>query len=95
MRLVKDLALAWRMFLRDRTTMAICWPFSRRFYSPPCLFCGNRTTYREGERVDFKVCDWQLFGPTATYSLCWGCALNHQIDCAAGMVKPSLETVRG
>lgn len=85
MRLAKDLALAWRKFLGDRGALGYVWPFARLFYSPPCLFCGGRTLYREGELVHFEVCDWQLFGPTATYSLCRTCALTQQIDFKAGM----------
>lgn len=87
MRLAKDLALVWRKFLGDRKAFGYVWPFARLFYSPPCLFCGHRTLYREREQVDFEVCDWQLFGPTATYSLCRTCALNHQVDFKAGVQR--------
>lgn len=92
MRLVKDLAMAWRKFLGDRKSLGLSWPFTRLLLSQPCLGCGYRTQYYEGELVNIDWHDWQLFGPTATYSLCRTCALNLQIDCAAGMVKPSLET---
>lgn len=89
MRLAQDLALVWRKMMGDRKAIAVMWPLARLFYSPPCLFCGHRTTYRERDSVNFEWGDWQLLGPSASYSLCRNCWLNNQINVAAGVRRVS------